>query len=75
MDRAGSEVGVDFVGRLSTLVHKGATWADHKLMDSLPEALATTERVCASVNVGSTHADINMDAAFKMAGVIKRAAG
>ncbi|MEE0705620.1 MAG: PFL family protein [Adlercreutzia sp.] len=74
MDRAGAEVGVDFVGGFSALVHKGATRADHKLMDSIPEALATTERVCASVNVGSTRAGINMDAAFKMAGIIKRAA-
>ena len=74
MDRAGAEVGVDFVGGFSALVHKGATRADHKLMNSIPEALATTDRVCASVNVGSTRAGINMDAAYLMAGVIKRAA-
>ena len=74
MDRAGAEVGVDFVGGFSALVHKGATRADHKLMDSIPTALAATGRVCASVNVGSTRAGINMDAAFKMAGIIKRAA-
>ena len=74
MDRAGAKVGVDFVGGFSALVHKGATRADHKLMDSIPEALATTDRVCASVNVGSTRAGINMDAAFKMAGIVKRAA-
>ena len=74
MDRAGKEVGVDFVGGFSALVHKGATRADHKLMDSIPTALAATDRVCASVNVGSTRAGINMDAAFKMAGIVKRAA-
>lgn len=74
MDRAGKEVGVDFVGGFSALVHKGATRADHKLMDSIPTALAATDRVCASVNMGSTRAGINMDAAFKMAGLIKRAA-
>ena len=74
MDRAGKEVGVDFVGGFSALVHKGATRADHKLMDSIPAALAATDRVCASVNVGSTRAGINMDAAFKMAGIVKRAA-
>ena len=74
MDRAAHEVGVDFVGGFSTLVHKGASEADNKLMDSIPHALATTERVCASVNVGSTRAGINMDAALKMAGVIRRAA-
>ncbi|MCI8469149.1 MAG: DUF711 family protein, partial [Eggerthellaceae bacterium] len=74
MDRAGREVGVDFVGGFSALVQKGASAADHKLMDSIPQALATTERVCASVNVGSTRAGINMDAVFKMAGIIKKAA-
>lgn len=74
MDRAGKEVGVDFVGGFSALVHKGATRADHKLMDSIPTALAATDRVCASVNVGSTRAGINMDAAFKMAGIVKKTA-
>ena len=63
MDKAGKEVGVDFVGGFSALVHKGATQADINLMDSIPEALATTDNVCASVNVGSTRAGINMDAA------------
>lgn len=56
MDKAALEVGVDFIGGFSALVHKGASAADHKLMDSIPEALATTERVCSSVNVGSTRA-------------------
>lgn len=74
MDRAGKEVGVDFVGGFSALVQKGASAADNKLMDSIPSALAATERVCSSVNVGSTRAGINMDAAFKMAGIIKKAA-
>ena len=74
MDSAGKEVGVDFVGGFSALVHKGASAADEKLMNSIPEALATTERVCSSVNVGSTRAGINMDAAFKMAGIIKKSA-
>ena len=74
MDRAAHEVGVDFVGGFSALVHKGASEADTKLMESIPHALATTERVCASVNVGSTRAGINMDAAYLMAGVIRRAA-
>lgn len=74
MDKAALEVGVDFIGGFSALVHKGASAADHKLMDSIPEALATTERVCASVNVGSTRAGINMDAVLKMAGIIKKSA-
>ena len=74
MDKAALEVGVDFIGGFSALVHKGASAADHKLMDSIPEALATTERVCSSVNVGSTRAGINMDAVLKMAGIIKKSA-
>ena len=74
MDKAALEVGVDFIGGFSALVHKGASAADHKLMDSVPEALATTERVCSSVNVGSTRAGINMDAVLKMAGIIKKSA-
>lgn len=74
MDKAALEVGVDFIGGFSALVHKGASAADHKLMDSIPEALATTERVCSSVNVGSTRAGINMDAMLKMAGIIKKSA-
>lgn len=74
MDRAAKEVGVDFIGGFSALVHKGASKADIRLMDSIPQALAATDRVCASVNVGSTRAGINMDAAYRMAGIIKRAA-
>ena len=74
MDRAGKEVGVDFVGGFSALVQKGVSAADDKLMDSIPDALATTDRVCSSVNLGSTRAGINMDAAFKMAGIIKKTA-
>ena len=74
MDKAALEIGVDFIGGFSALVHKGASAADHKLMDSIPEALATTERVCSSVNVGSTRAGINMDAVLKMAGIIKKSA-
>ena len=74
MDRAGKEVGVDFVGGFSALVHKGATRADHKLMDSIPTALAATDRVCASVNVGSTRAGINMDAVEKMGKIIRETA-
>lgn len=74
LDAAAKEVGVDFVGGFSALVHKGVTEADEKLMNSIPEALATTDYVCSSVNVGSTRAGINMDAIFKMAGIIKKTA-
>ena len=67
MDNAGKAVGVDFVGGFSALVHKGASESDRKLMESIPEALAATDNVCSSVNLGSTRAGINMDAARLMA--------
>ena len=70
MDRAAAEVGVDFVGGFSALVQKGASRGDEKLMDSIPSALADTERVCASVNIGSTRAGLNMDAIWRMSGII-----
>jgi len=70
LDRAAHEVGVDFVGGYSALVHKGIGDADRRLIDSLPAALASTERVCASVNVGTTRAGINMDAVMTMAETI-----
>ena len=56
------------------MVHKGFTAGDTKLINSIPEALATTERVCASVNVASTKAGINMDAVMKMGEIIKTTA-
>ena len=74
MDRAGKEVGVDFVGGFSALVHKGASSADERLMDSIPHALTVTDRVCSSVNVASTRAGINMDAVLKMSHIIMEAA-
>ncbi len=74
MDRAGKEVGVNFVGGFSALVQKGASRADLKLMESIPQALATTDFVCSSVNLGSTRAGLNMDAMLKMAGIIKKTA-
>ncbi|MEG0070671.1 MAG: PFL family protein [Raoultibacter sp.] len=70
MDKAGKEVGVDFVGGFSALVHKGASAADVKLMESIPHALSVTDRVCSSINVASTRAGINMDAILKMSGII-----
>ena len=70
MDRAAKEVGVDFVGGFSALVHKGASGADNKLMESIPAALSSTDRVCSSVNVASTRAGINMDAVWKMSNII-----
>jgi uncharacterized protein len=74
LDRAGREVGVDFVGGFSALVQKGVGEADRRLIDSIPAALACTERVCASVNVASTRAGVNWDAAVLMAHTVKAAA-
>ena len=71
LDRARAETGVNFVGGFSALVQKGMTPADEKLIRAIPEALATTELVCASVNIGSTKAGINMDAVRLMGQVIK----
>lgn len=70
LDRAAAAVGVDFIGGFSALVHKGIGEADARLIDSIPTALSTTERVCSSVNVASTRAGMNMDAIFRMAEVI-----
>ncbi len=62
LDRAAANVGVNFIGGFSALVHKGFTKGDRRLIAAIPQALAGTERVCASVNVGTTKAGINMDA-------------
>jgi uncharacterized protein (UPF0210 family) len=74
LERAADAVGVNFIGGFSALVHKGFSPGDLELIARIPEALAATERVCASVNVGTTKAGINMDAVALMGGVIKRAA-
>ena len=74
LDRAAHEIGVNFLGGFSALVHKGMTESDRVLIASIPEALAETELVCASVNVGSTRAGINMDAVAQMGRVIKETA-
>ena len=74
LDRARAETGVNFVGGFSALVQKGMTPADEKLIRAIPEALAATELVCASVNIGSTKAGINMDAVRLMGQTIKETA-
>ena len=74
LDRAAKVCGVNFIGGFSALVQKGATQADWKLIRSIPEAMAATERVCASVNVGSTRAGINMDAVAEMGRIVKKTA-
>ena len=74
MDAAAKECRVNFIGGFSALVQKGATTGDWKLIHSIPEAMAATDRVCASVNIGSTKAGINMDAVAEMGRVIKKTA-
>jgi hypothetical protein len=74
LDRAAKEVGVNFLGGFSALVHKGMTKGDEKLIKSIPQALAETERVCSSVNIGTTKAGINMDAVYAMGKIIKETA-
>jgi uncharacterized protein (UPF0210 family) len=70
LERAAAEVGVNFLGGFSALVHKGTTPGDDALIASIPQALAVTERVCASVNIGTTRAGINMDAVARMGEVV-----
>jgi len=74
MDRAAKECGVNFIGGFSALVQKGMTSGDCRLIAAIPEALAATDVVCSSVNVGSTKAGINMDAVKLMGETIKKAA-
>ncbi len=74
LDRAAKQVGVNFIGGYSAIVSKGMTPAEEMLIRSIPEALAGTERVCSSVNLGSTKTGINMDAVKLMGGIIKETA-
>ena len=71
MDKAAKATGVNFIGGFSALVQKGMTEADRKLIASIPEALAVTDIVCGSVNVGSTKAGIDMDAVAMMGRTVK----
>ena len=74
LDKAAHELGVNFIGGYSALVQKGFTNGSRTLIESIPEALAQTERVCSSVNVASTKAGINMDAVALMARIIRESA-
>ncbi|MDY6989005.1 MAG: PFL family protein [Thermodesulfobacteriota bacterium] len=74
LDRSAREVSVDFIGGFSALVEKGFAKSDLALIEAIPQALSETERVCASVNVASTRAGINMDAVYLMGKAIKSAA-
>jgi uncharacterized protein (UPF0210 family) len=74
LDKAAKEVGVNFLGGYSALVSKGMTRSDELLIRSIPKALAQTERVCSSVNLGSTKTGINMDAVKLMGEIVKKTA-
>ena len=74
LDRAAETLGIDYLGGFSALVHKGIGDGDRRLIASIPEALATTSRVCSSMNVASLRAGINMDAVLMAAHVIQDAA-
>ncbi|MBE6121583.1 MAG: PFL family protein [Erysipelotrichaceae bacterium] len=74
LDEAAKEVGVNFIGGYSALVQKGMTPGDELLINSIPEALACTDLVCSSVNIGSTKAGINMDAVRRMGQIVREAA-
>ena len=74
LDRAAKEVGVNFIGGYSALVSKGMTQADRNLILSIPQALAQTERICSSINVGSTKTGLNMDAVELMGRIVKETA-
>ncbi len=74
LDKCAKEVGVDFLGGYSALVHKGMTAFERSFIESIPYALQQTDRICSSVNVGSTKAGINMDAVKMMGRIIKQTA-
>lgn len=74
IDESAQSVGVDFIGGYSALVHKGWTRVESDFMDSIPEALASTERLCSSLNVATTRAGINMDAVRRTGALIKEMA-
>lgn len=74
LDKAAGELGVNFIGGYSAIVSKGMSRSDELLIHSIPKALACTERICSSVNVGSTKTGINMDAVKLMGEIIKETA-
>lgn len=74
IDDAAGDVGVDFIGGFSALVHKGFTRIEEEYFEAVPEALATTQRLCGSVNVATTRAGINMDAVRRVGMLLKDAA-
>ena len=75
LDKAAQKVGVNFLGGYSAVVSKGMTESDRLLIESIPAAMACTERICSSVNVGSTKTGINMDAVRLVGEIVGRTAG
>ena len=74
LDKIANELGINFIGGFSALIHKGYTTGDHRLISSIPEAMRITERVCSSVSVASSKVGINMDGVREMGQIIKEAA-
>ncbi len=74
LDKAANEVGVDFIGGFSALVEKGCTKGDEIFLESIPEALAKTSKLCSSVNLATSKAGINMKGVLKVANIIKKSA-
>ncbi|MBF0499209.1 MAG: PFL family protein [Candidatus Riflebacteria bacterium] len=74
LDRAAEELGVDFIGGFTANIQKGFTRGDQLLVNSIPDALCSTKRVCASVNVASSQAGINMDGVYRMSEIVKESA-
>jgi uncharacterized protein (UPF0210 family) len=74
LDQAAEDIGINFLGGFSALVHKGFTQGDRSLLEAIPVVLSETERVCSSVNLATTKSGINMDAVFQMGGIIKKTA-
>ncbi|MDD3212669.1 MAG: PFL family protein, partial [Eubacteriales bacterium] len=74
LDKAAGDVGVNLIGGYGALMHKGGTNAEYTLLESMPEVFANTQRLCGSVNVGSTRSGINMDAVRKLGVIIQKTA-
>lgn len=74
LDRAANELGIDFLGGYSALVHKGTADYEEKFLETVPQVLASTKRLCSSVNVGSSRSGVNMDAVRTMGEIVKKTA-
>jgi len=75
VDSAAQDIGIDFIGGYSALIHKGFTRGEDLFLETIPEALSTTERLCSSVNVATTHSGINMTAVARLGHIIREIAG